>query len=313
MSLTAEQIQARLSGIGGSDAAAALGLSKRKTALELYLEKRGEIAPEDPGEDNELIWWGRALEPIVRQRYAETTGRTVLLPETTIRHPAHGFMLAHVDGIISGERRGYEGKTAFNSSGWGESGTDEIPTDYALQVHHYLTVTEYEVWDVAVLIGRTFRIYEVARDLELSEMLIEREADFMRRVREGDPPSLDYDHPTARDVCKKLYAGTNGARLEASASAIQWRQELEDAKSVAKDALARADSLQARLLEEMGEAALLAFPDGKCFRRQKIQRAGYTVGPSEYMDFRLINDGKGIPGRKPPARATKRFKPGDGT
>src|ERR1700723_2889071 len=118
MSLTAEQLKARETGIGGSDAAAALGLSKRTTALELYLEKRGEIAREEISEDNEVIWWGRALEPIVRQRYAEKTGRVVLLPEGTLRHPAYSYMLAHVDGIIQGEPRGYEGKTAFHPGGW---------------------------------------------------------------------------------------------------------------------------------------------------------------------------------------------------
>jgi putative phage-type endonuclease len=291
MSLTAEQLKARETGIGGSDAAAALGLSKRKTALELYLEKRGDIVREEIPEDNEVIWWGRALEPIVRQRYAEKTGRVVLLPEGTLCHPAYGFMLAHVDGIIQGEKRGYEGKTAFHPGGWGEEGTDQIPPEYLLQVHHYLTVTEFEVWDVAVLIGRTFQTYEVAADREMSEMLIAGEADFMRRVREGDPPPLDYDHATARDVVKKLYPGTNGVRLVASETAIAWRQQLDAAIATEKAAKANVESLKSRLLEEMGEAALLAYPDGKAHRRQKTDRAGYTVEPTSYIDFRLVNDG----------------------
>jgi putative phage-type endonuclease len=296
--LTAEQVKTRYSGIGGSDAAAALGLSRRTTALELYLEKRGEVPRQEVAANDEVIWWGRALEPIVRQKYAETTGRVVVLPSDTLRHPAYGFMLAHVDGIIQDEPRGYEGKTAFHSTGWGEEGTDQIPREYLLQVHHYLTVTQFEVWDVAVLIGRRFQIYEVAADAEMSEMLIAGEAEFMRRVREGDPPPLDYDHPTARDVVKKLYPGTNGARLVASESAIAWRQQLEAAAAAEKAAKANVESLKSRLLDEMGEAALLAFPDAKCFRRQKVSRAGYSVEPAEYIDFRLINDGKGLPGAK---------------
>lgn len=296
--LSAEQIKTRDSGVGGSDAAAALGLSRRTTALELYLEKRGEVPRQEIAANDEVIWWGRALEPIVRQKYAETTGRVVLLPPDTLRHPAYGFMLAHVDGIIQDEARGYEGKTAFHSTGWGEEGTDQIPREYLLQVHHYLTVTQFEVWDVAVLIGRRFQIYEVAADREMSEMLIAGEAEFMRRVREGDPPPLDYDHPTARDVVKKLYPGTNGARLVASESAIAWREQIEREAATAKAALATVESLKARLLDEMGEAALLAFPDAKCYRRQQISRAGYSVEPAEYIDFRLINDGKGLPGAK---------------
>lgn len=295
--LTAEQIAERSTGVGGSDAAPSLGLSRRKTTLQLYLEKRQEITVDDVFDD-EMVWWGRALEPVVRQKYAELTGRTVVLPAGTLRHPAYGFMLAHVDGIIRDESRGYEGKTAFHSTGWGEEGTDQIPREYLLQVHHYLTVTQFETWDVAVLIGRRFQIYEVAADREMSEMLIAGEAEFMRRVREGDPPSLDYDHPTARDVVKKLYPGTNGARLVASDSAIAWRQQLEVAAAAEKAAKANVESLKSRLLEEMGEAALLAFPDAKCYRRQTISRAGYSVEPADYIDFRLINDGKGLPGAK---------------
>lgn len=291
MSLTAEQIATRQTGVGGSDAAAALGLSKRKTTLQLYLEKRGQFAEQDPINE-EVIWWGNALEPIVRQKYAETTGRTVLLPEHTIHSVDHPFMVAHVDGLIAGELRGYEGKTAFHSTGWGEEGTDQIPRDALLQVHHYLTVMDYEVWDVAVLIQRRFQIYEVYADLEMSEMLILGEAEFMRRVREGDQPALDYDHKTARDVVKKLYPGTNGARLVASESAIEWRKQLEVAQAAEKSAKANIESLKSRLLDEMGEAALLAYPDGKAHRRQETQRAGYTVEPTSFMDFRLINDGK---------------------
>lgn len=298
MSLTAEQVQVRSTGIGGSEAAAALGLSKRQTALELYLEKHGDIVREQPADDNEVIWWGRALEPVVRQKYAETTGRTIVLPEGSLRSEMHPFMVAHVDGLVLGESRGYEGKTAFHSTGWGDEGTDQIPTDYLLQVHHYLTVTQFEVWDVVVLIGRKFAIYEVPRDLEMSEMLIAGEAEFMRRVREGDPPALDYDHPTAREVVKKLYRGTNGERRTASESAIEWRRTLEENAAVAKACLANVESMKARLLDEMGESALLAFPDAKAYRRQLTQRAGYSIEPTSYVDFRLINDGKGLPGAK---------------
>ena len=49
--MTPEQRQAwlaeRRTGIGGSDAAAACGLSKYKTRLELWLDKRGELETAD--------------------------------------------------------------------------------------------------------------------------------------------------------------------------------------------------------------------------------------------------------------------------
>lgn len=305
MTLSAKQHEARLVGIGGSEAAAALGLSKWKTALQLYHEKRGELEAFDPGmrEETEEMWWGRMLEPIVRQKFAERTGRIVRLPRETLKHSVHDFMVAHVDGVSERQDgtdpRGYEGKTALFSIGWGDEGTDQIPTDYLMQNHHYIVVTGLPVFDVATLIGRRFAMYEVREDKEMGEMLIEGERDFMRRVHAGEPPPLDYQHRTAIDVVKKLYPGTNGRRVYASDDCITWRATLEQQIEIEKAAQLEIKALRARLLEHMGENALLGFPDGQAFRRQLTKRAGYSVAPTEYVDARFVKDPQGFFTRTP--------------
>lgn len=289
MSLTAEQIAERAKGLGGSDASAALGLSKWKTARQLYAEKRGEMALEIY--DEEAIWWGNALEPIVRQKYAETTGYTVRLPQRTLWHPVHDFMCAHIDGYVDDPKRGYEGKTAFRSTGWGEQDTDQIPTEYLLQVQHYMIVTELPVFDVAVLIGRKFAYYEVpAPDAELREMIIEGERDFIRRVREGDPPPIDYAHPTSLDLVKKIYPGTNGERIIATTEMVEIREKMQEMAEMEAVGKREKDARKAQILDFMGENAVLAFPDGKAIRRKLIKKDAYTVAPSEYMDGRVVND-----------------------
>jgi putative phage-type endonuclease len=290
MSLTALQIVERQNGVGGSDAAVALGLSKRKTARQLFHEKRGELEPDVY--DEEAIWWGNALEPIVRQKYAEVSGNVVRLPEGTIWHPQHDFMCAHIDGYVDNTtpKRGYEGKTAFHSTGWGEEGTDQIPVEYLMQVQHYMACTALPVFDVSCLIGRRFAFYQVEADLELHEMMIEGERDFMRRVRENDPPALDYAHKTALDVIRKLYPGTNGKRLIATTEVIEWRAAMDVHAEAEKAAKRDKEAYKVRLLEFMGDAAVLSFPDGKAFRRQTTKRKGYFVEPSEYIDARIVND-----------------------
>lgn len=295
--LTPAQHAERATGVGGSEAAIILGRSKRKTALQLYLEKRGELPIQTEPDDAESAWWGNALEPIVRQRYAEMTNRTIVLP-STIRSGVYPWMVAHVDGLVVGERRGYEGKTAFHSMGWGEEGTDSVPEEYLLQCHHYLTVLDYDHWDTCVLIGRKFQIYTIERDLEMSEMLAEHSSRFMTRVQQGNPPEMDFGHKTAVELAKKLAPGTNGVRLTASDEAIGWRARLKAATEAIKAADAEADECKAHLLQEMGEAHLLAFPDGKAYRRQLTQRAGYTVQPSEYLDCRFVNDPVALKKRK---------------
>lgn len=290
--------------LGGSEAAVALGMSKFKTAQQLYLEKRGELVRDEV--DSEVIWWGRALEPIVRQRYAEETGYVVVAPrgedgKGLIRSKRYPFMTAHVDGIVvdAGDPiRGYEGKTAFHSMGWGEEGTDEIPRDYLLQVHHYLVVTELPVFDVPVLIGRKFATYQVAADKEIADMIVEGEDAFIGRLERGDPPGFDYQHPSTIELLKRVYKGTNGARLLADETAAGWRTRLAEAAAARNAAKKDEDEAKAQLLGIMGDAAVLAFPDGMCYRRKLVERAAYAVEAANYIDFRLVKDGKGVPGTR---------------
>ena len=59
----------RLGFLGGSDAAAALGLSPWKTPVELWLEKTGKKPSEIP--DNIPMAVGRALEDFVAKQYGK--------------------------------------------------------------------------------------------------------------------------------------------------------------------------------------------------------------------------------------------------
>ena len=98
MGLTAEQLATRSTGLGGSDAAVACGVSRWKTPYQLYLEKRGEVPPI---EQTEPMRWGHLLEPLVRQEYSERTGRVVRLPSDTLRHPEHTFSPSYTSVSIS--------------------------------------------------------------------------------------------------------------------------------------------------------------------------------------------------------------------
>src|SRR5512139_912790 len=92
-----EWLKERSNGIGGSDAAPICGLSPWKSAYQVWLEKRGEA--DGPQQDNEPMFWGRTLEPVIRQRYADVTGRTVTVPNEILVHPKYDWMLASLDGI----------------------------------------------------------------------------------------------------------------------------------------------------------------------------------------------------------------------
>lgn len=185
--LTREQLEARRSGVGGSDTPAIFGLSSYKTEYQLYLDKRGEVPIEDDEEPNEARDLGNLFEPVIRQLYCNRTGLVVRDPGQ-VRSERYPWMIGNFDGVADGPRV-VEIKKWRSGSGFGEDGSDEIPVAHMLQVQHYLIVTGFERADVAALLwGSSFRVYPIQADAELQEQIIDTTHEFWQRVKSGDPP-----------------------------------------------------------------------------------------------------------------------------
>lgn len=234
----------RRKGIGGSDAAAVLGLSKWKTAYDVFLDKTGQA---EPTPDNDAMLWGRLLEPVIRQQYADRTGREVAMPEmlTMADKP---YIVANVDGLCSD--RVLEIKTARTSKDWGEEGTDEVPMQYFLQCQHYLMVTGKPVADVAVLIGSAdFRIYTVEANEKLFGVMQTAYAEFWNNhVLTGTPPeAVSYADAVAR------FKVSNGQSIEATPEIVAAIDALADASERVKEAEKLEEDLKGKIMTFMGE------------------------------------------------------------
>lgn len=286
MALTEEQVAERHTGLGGSDAAPALGMSPYKSALELFLEKRDRPAASPV--QLAAFRWGHLLEPVIRQEYATATGRIVRLPSSTLRHPKHNFMLAHLDGVTD-DKRIVEVKTSRSSDGWGKSGSDEVRHDYLLQVQHYMAITGYVVADIAVLIGgNDFRIFEVPADRELQEMIIESEHDFWQMVERGEPPQPEWDRSDVLSLMRRLYPGTDGSTVTATEDDVHYRKVFVNATDMAKSYATMADEAKAHLLRAMGNASRMIFAENQVqLQRKEIARREYVVPASKYIDARF--------------------------
>ena len=238
----------RRKGIGGSDIAAIMGLSPWRTPYQVYQEKRGDA---EGFTGNEATDWGIRLEPTIRQWYSDVTGRPVFRPEGILRHKQYDYMLANLDGYTE-DRRVVEIKTARYGKGWGEPGTDAIPDYYALQVHHYMTITGYEVADVAVSIGGAPPcLYEVEADKEIAEAIIDACATFWARVVEGRPPEpVNYADAVARFGKAKA----EGAMV-ASAGEVAIIDELKAIRAQLDVLKEQDEALKGRLITSLGENA----------------------------------------------------------
>ncbi len=245
---TPEWHEERRLGIGGSDAAAALGLSKWTTPYQLYMQKIGEADPED--ETWEMAR-GKAMEPLLRQHYADTTGREIRLPKGPMLHYKYPFMRYNPDGLT--EDRLQEFKTATYGREWGDVGTDEIPHEYLLQVQHGMIVTGRDIADVTVSIaGGKPKYFAVEADKELQEMIIEGEAAFWEKVNSRIVPD-----PISNEDVARMYSRVNGLSIIISPEIASYVVALRDLKSELKRREDQKEKLEVQIKNFMGENEVL--------------------------------------------------------
>jgi putative phage-type endonuclease len=258
-------------GLGGSDAAAALGLSPWKTRRQLWEEKTSDCPPTL---DSELMLWGRLLEPVIRQQYAERTGRSVYVePYHLLRHVDYPWMIANLDGFTD-DGRVLEIKTARTDRDWGEPGSVEIPLHYLLQVQHYLAIVKADWADVVVLIGgNELRIYPIPADAELKSMLISQELEFWQYVLLQKPPE-----PLSYAEIQQAYGRTSKVgKITASAEAVSAVAKLQQVRQTLDALKVEREQLQFQLMRELGELDTLVDPNGKTLATWKQTKASNTI------------------------------------
>lgn len=147
-----EWLAGRSGSIGGSDAAAIMGLSPYMTNEQLWEIKTGRRQQDDIS-DNEAVRYGNLAEPLLRELFK------LDFPDYYVGYAPYNlfvnkdipFAHASLDGWISKDGRMgvLEIKTAMVSSALqAEKWRERIPDQYYCQVLHYLMVTEF---DFAVL------------------------------------------------------------------------------------------------------------------------------------------------------------------
>ena len=247
-----EWLRYRKQGIGGSDVSCLLGINKWKSEIELWLDKTNQTNA--PVEENEAMQWGTIMEPIIRNHFAEVTGKAVVELKAMLQHPEHPFMLADVDGVTvddSGNPAILEIKTAseFKRSDWDEG----VPAYYQTQVQHYLCVTGIQKAYVAVLIGgNSFRIFEVDADAEIQDMLIAVEKNFWNKVQNMIRPEMD-GSDAAKNLLDSLYRGGIEENIVMPDDAIEYVDAYIEACAEEENAKAKKQDAANHIKEFLGD------------------------------------------------------------
>ena len=198
-------LKARQGRIGGSDAAAILGMNPYKTNVQLWEEKTGRRKPEDIS-DKPYVKYGTEAEEPLRQLFR------LDFPEYQVMYQEGNMWLnddipwghASLDGWLldqDGRKGIWECKTTeIMRAGQKDLWKDRIPDNYYIQLLHYLLITGF---DFAVLKGQMkFDIdgevwlqtkhYKIERS-EVREdigFLKEKEFEFWQRIKQDKPPAL---------------------------------------------------------------------------------------------------------------------------
>lgn len=233
--------------IGGSDAAAVVGLNAFSSPYSLWAEKTGKV----PGFAGNLATEvGTYLEEFVAQKFAEETGKKVRRSNQSYFNSDYPFAIANIDREIVGEDAGLEIKTT-DSMSLKKFKNGEYPANYYCQCVHYMAVTGKQRWYLAVLIGnKEFKWFTIDRDDAEISALMAAEAEFWELVKTDTPPGVDGTQATT-EALKAVYADNDDSIVDLSAYSASLRQYMELKKQI-KELEAMADEAVNRIKQFMG-------------------------------------------------------------
>jgi predicted phage-related endonuclease len=247
--------------IGGSSAAAVLGLSPYESTLALYERLRGGPTADSWAEEEAArLEAGRHMEPLIAKRAEKLYGvkfnalGSECLP---LFHAIDKRIVGHVDGWLA-DGAGAEMKLTgqpIGKGGWGEPGSDNVPGHYLAQCCHYLALTDAPRWHLFALRIPSYRLdhYVIERREPLLALLIDRERDMLRMVDAGTPPD-----PATEEEARRLWFRAD-SKLAVNATDDVMRALLR--RHVASQVIKACDEVVSAsnlaILSHMREAGLL--------------------------------------------------------
>ena len=239
----------RKTGIGGSDMAAIMGLSKWKSPLDIWLEKTTDEVNE---EESRFMYWGNKLEALVAEEFAVRTGYSVRNNNYTLQSIEYPFLLANIDRDIVGIDAGLECKTtnAFKRDEWEG---DQVPDAYYIQCQHYMAVTGYSSWWIACLCGGNEFFYkEIPRNEDVITAIIDTAREFWNMVEQRVMPAVD-DSERCNKLLKEMHKTSNGKTIDLPDTATIFIKKYKSADKAEKEAKALKTEAQSQLFSLLGD------------------------------------------------------------
>jgi len=298
--ITAEQLNARTRGVGGSDAhvLAGVGGPGNRTLLDLWSRKRRgpnlelepmvppEYAADKPQHHGEIMAIkadpkdvGNAMESAVVMLYENQTGFKCHERET-YEHPEHPWARANPDRLIYGtepppwepgsgppELHGLECKLVgrWAADAWGSDG---LPSYVVCQVQWCMACSGLDRWDVCAWIaGTEVRIVTVLRDDDMIAGLLQLGESFWTDHVLADRPPPPQNGEDLMRFLGRRYPKDNGEMLEEAPEHAEHLAKVAKGHAKTTEALKKLRAHKAELTAVMcayvGEAKGIAGPWGR--------------------------------------------------
>jgi putative phage-type endonuclease len=267
-----------MEGIGGSEAAAVLGISPWVSPLALYLRKL-KMMPEQEG--SQRMQWGLDLEDAIANYYERETGRLTRKPPsfTIYQSKEHPYMMATIDRLIEPiDKRGL-GVLQIKTGGPGmiRDWEEEIPLYYQVQIQHEMAVTGATWGSFAVFFGDyKDLIIDVERNERFVEILIEKEGEFWERIKNQDPPPVDHSE-SSKEALHHQYPKDTGEAIPLPGDAIMWDEDLQEIKAREKQLKKEKTELENKIKSELKTAQQGVLTNGVVYTWTSHEREAFWV------------------------------------
>lgn len=298
-------LQLRKLGIGGSEIAGVLGISKYHTPLSVYL---GKVTDAEQVE-NKHTKFGKRMEPVIREwvceEFFERTG-IQLHTETfpfVMQNKEHPFMMANIDGfvyldepytfevngvsytVLPNEYGILEIKTASEAQ-WKQWKDDGIPDDYFCQITHYMAVTGLSYAMIVALVGKELVWRFVFRDEDICKAITEAARQFWTEYVEKRIPPAPRGSTADAAALYALYPNeTPEKTLDLSHMADKRVRHLEIKEEMEK-LKAEDDLIKQQIQAEMKDAEVAYIGEHKVTWKV-VRKKEYVVKASESRQLRI--------------------------
>ena len=244
----------RRGGITATDIPAILGLSKYKTAIDIWMDKVSPTPDQfEPAIGNgEAALWGTVLEDTVARTWAEHH-KLKVRRVGIIAHEAFGWARASLDRLVTGCP---EGRCALEVKTRSHYVADEwdlhVPADVEAQVDWQLLVSGLDHIHVIALVGGQRLIEHVIyrADIDLDDLLNKAEI-VWQAVQLGTPPELPAELWT-QEYLEQLHPVREGS-IEVPAETATTLAAYQEVVERIKDLEDRKVELRTQLVGALGD------------------------------------------------------------